>query len=104
MSEEIHKYYKVEGICYPHEEVHNAITQMFAGIANEIISTSKNPKSVGRRIALLKTDPKIRARVWKAVIDFLKENSIGSPYAEVKQKYKEKLQVANIDFAKVGMA
>lgn len=96
---EVQHFYESEGKLFPAAEVHHAITRIFEGITASIITTSRSPKSVILRLAQMKKDPTIRARVWREAINDLTVKSLTVNPQEIVGKF----HVTKIDFAKVKL-
>lgn len=92
-------FYEYRGLLFPAEEVHGAINHIFEGIAKEFMGKSNNPKAFALRIALMKKNPRNRAKVWRLAIQHLIEKTLTVKKEEIKEKY----HVTKIDFSKVGL-
>jgi hypothetical protein len=99
MEEKVQHYYASDGKLFPAEEVHGVISAIFEGIAKEFIRTSRTPKSLVMRMAIMQKNPALRARVWREAINHLLDKNLTVNADEIKGKY----HVTKIDFAKVKL-
>jgi hypothetical protein len=101
VTSEKYDYIELHGKCYPAKALQDAVSEISGETMHHIIETSDNPYSVVMRIAAMRTDIKVRERVWQAAFEALERQGLGKTREEIMRESKGKATIASLDFSKL---